>query len=106
MPSCVPQEHTPWVRGGSHPGVGYSSTSGVAGVCDRAGLHRAGAPTPPTAGVCGQGGLHAQMRKVVCELHSLRGGYVCVHTNLCACGTSWDQLQKVIYKSVVACYHL
>ena len=47
----------------------------------RAGLHRAGAPTPPTAGVCGQGVLHAQTRKGMCDPHSLEGD-VCAHTSV------------------------
>lgn len=81
------------------PRVGYSPTPGVSGVWDRAGLRRAGAPTPSVAGIQARV-LHTQMRKGVCDPHSQGRGVINMHTQVCACVARWDQLQKVI------CYHL
>lgn len=87
---CRTEAHTP-SAGGSLPGLGYSPTSGGAGVWDRARPHRAGTPTPPTVGVCGQEVPHAQTRKGVCDPHSLGGGCVWVHKSVCV----WHMLGSV-----------
>lgn len=68
------------------PRVGYSPTPGVSGVWDRAGLRRAGAPTPSVAGVQARV-LHTQMRKGVCDPHSQGRGVINMHTRVCVCGT-------------------
>lgn len=88
--------------GGSFPGMGYPPTSGLAGMWDRAGLNRAGTPTPPTAGGVQAGGpAHPdeerclwppQPGKGVCDPHSLGEG-MWLHAQICVC--MWHMLESV-----------